>query len=55
MLREMEMKVDKKATQPDRADAKLEVFEEELTQKALQLIRRMPTPARSIQSPQGKQ
>ena len=53
MLREMEQKVDKQATLVDRADAKLEVFDQELTERAMQLIRRMPTPTSAVQLPRG--
>ena len=49
MIREMEQKMDKSVTALDRADTRLEVFELEVTERALQMIRRMPTPAMALQ------
>ena len=54
MIREMEQKMDKSATALDRADARLEVFEQEVTARALQLIRRMPAPAMASQLSRGE-
>ena len=51
MIREMEQKMDKSATALDRADARLEVFEQEVNERALQMIRRMPAPSLAIQLP----
>ena len=52
MIREMEQKMDKSATALDRADARLEVFEQEVNERALQMIRRMSTPtALALQLP----
>ena len=55
MIREMEQKMDKSATALDRADARLEVFEQEVTARALQLIRRMPAPAMASRLSRGGQ
>ena len=46
--------MDKSATALDRADARLEVFEQEVTARALQLIRRMPAPAMASQLSRGE-
>ena len=54
MIREMEQKMDKSATALDRADARLEVFEQEVTARALQLIRRMPAPAMASRLSRGE-
>ena len=52
MIREMEQKMDKNATALDRADARLEVFEQEVNERALQMIRRMSAPtALALQLP----
>ena len=52
MIREMEQKMDKSATALDRADARLEVFEQEVNERALQMIRRMSAPtALALQMP----
>ena len=52
MIREMEQKMDKSATALDRADARLEVFEQEVNERALQMIRRMSAPtALALQLP----
>ena len=53
MIREMEQKMDKSATALDRADARLEVFEQEVTERALQMIRHMPTPAMAMPLSEG--
>ena len=54
MIREMEQKMDKSATALDRADARLEVFEQEVNARALQLIRRMPAPAMASRLSRGE-
>ena len=52
MIREMEQKMDKSATALDRADARLEVFEQEVNERAPQMIRRMSAPtALALQLP----
>jgi len=53
MIREMEQKMDKSATALDRADARLEVFEKEVTERALQMIRRMPATTMALQPLRG--
>ena len=45
--------MDKSATALDRADARLEVFEKEVTERALQMIRRMPATAMASQPLRG--
>ena len=46
--------MDKSTTALDQADARLEVFEQEVTARALQLIRRMPAPAMASQLSRGE-
>jgi len=53
MIREMEQKMDKSATALDRADARLEVFEQEVAERALQMVRRMPAPSMALQPFRG--
>ena len=54
MIREMEQKMDKSPTALDRADARLEDFEQEVTARALQPIRRMSAPTMASQLSRGE-
>lgn len=45
MICEMEQKIDKCATAPKQEGARLEVFEERVKEKALELVAKMPSPA----------
>jgi len=47
----MEQKMDKSVTALDRADARLEVFEKEVTERAMQMVRRMQMSSLAIQLP----
>ena len=53
MIREMEQKIDKSATALDQADARLEVFEQEMTERALQMVQHMPAPSMALQPFRG--
>jgi len=52
MIREMEQKMDKSVTALDRADARLEVFEKEVTERAMQMVRRMQMSSLAVQLPE---
>jgi len=53
MIRGMEQKIDKSATALDRADARLEVFEQEVTERALEMVRCMLAPSMALQPFRG--
>ncbi len=53
MLREMEKKVMKSETMVDRAEAKLEVFDQELTQRALEVVQRVPRKSLRVRTTKG--
>ena len=52
MIQELEQKMDKSVTALDRADSRLEVFEKEVTERAMQMVRHMQVSSLAIQLPE---